>query len=64
MAMYLAKAEGKNDFRFFSSDIRLRSIERLMLEAGTALLRPAIESPALQPEATPHDANQRKPLVA
>jgi diguanylate cyclase (GGDEF)-like protein len=33
IAMYLAKEEGKNDFRFFSSEIKSQSIERLMLEA-------------------------------
>jgi EAL domain-containing protein (putative c-di-GMP-specific phosphodiesterase class I) len=40
MAMYLAKEEGKNDFRFFSSEIKSQSIERLMLEAD---LRRALE---------------------
>jgi len=38
--MYLAKEEGKNDFRFFSSEIKSQSIERLMLEAD---LRRALE---------------------
>jgi predicted signal transduction protein with EAL and GGDEF domain len=38
--MYLAKEEGKNDFRFFSSEIKPQSIERLMLEAD---LRHALE---------------------
>jgi diguanylate cyclase (GGDEF)-like protein len=33
IAMYLAKEEGKNDFRFFSSGIKTPPIERLMLEA-------------------------------
>ena len=33
IAMYLAKEEGKNDFRFFSSEIKTPPIERLMLEA-------------------------------
>jgi diguanylate cyclase (GGDEF)-like protein len=32
MAMYLAKNEGKNAFRFFSSKMKSQSIERLMLE--------------------------------
>ena len=40
MAMYLAKEEGKNDFRFFSSEIKSQSIERLMLETS---LRHALE---------------------
>ena len=40
MAMYLAKEEGKNDFRFFSSNIKSQSIERLMLETS---LRHALE---------------------
>lgn len=40
MAMYLAKQEGKNDFRFFSTDIKSQSIERLVLETS---LRNAIE---------------------
>ncbi len=40
IAMYLAKEEGKNDFRFFSSEIKSQSIERLMLEAD---LRHALE---------------------
>jgi diguanylate cyclase (GGDEF)-like protein len=40
VAMYLAKEEGKNDFRFFSSEIKSQSIELLMLEAD---LRQALE---------------------
>ena len=36
MAMYLAKEDGKNGFRFFSSDIKVQSIERLTLETGAA----------------------------
>ena len=40
IAMYLAKEEGKNDFRFFSSEIKSQSIERLMLESD---LRHALE---------------------
>jgi EAL domain-containing protein (putative c-di-GMP-specific phosphodiesterase class I) len=40
MAMYLAKEEGKNDFRFFSADIKSQSVERLMLETS---LRHALE---------------------
>jgi diguanylate cyclase (GGDEF)-like protein len=40
MAMYLAKEEGKNDFRFFSPEIKSQSIERLVLEAD---LRHALE---------------------
>lgn len=40
MAMYLAKEEGKNDFRFYSPEIKTQSIERLMLESS---LRQALE---------------------
>jgi diguanylate cyclase (GGDEF)-like protein len=40
MAMYLAKEEGKNNFRFFSPEVRSQSIERLILEAD---LRRALE---------------------
>jgi diguanylate cyclase (GGDEF)-like protein len=40
MAMYLAKEEGKNNFRFFSAEVRSQSIERLKLEAD---LRRALE---------------------
>jgi diguanylate cyclase (GGDEF)-like protein len=40
MAMYLAKEEGKNDFRFYSPEIKSQSIERLMLESS---LRRALE---------------------
>ena len=32
MAMYLAKEDGKNDFRFFTKEVRMQSIERLTLE--------------------------------
>jgi EAL domain-containing protein (putative c-di-GMP-specific phosphodiesterase class I) len=45
MAMYLAKEEGKNDYRFFSNEIRSQSIERLMLETS---LRTALELNQLQ----------------
>ncbi len=31
-AMYQAKAEGKNNYQFFSADIKARSLERLVLE--------------------------------
>jgi diguanylate cyclase (GGDEF)-like protein len=34
IAMYLAKEEGKNDFRFFSASIKSQSVERLMLETS------------------------------
>jgi diguanylate cyclase (GGDEF)-like protein len=34
LAMYLAKAEGKNGFRFFSANIKSQSVERLKLEAS------------------------------
>jgi diguanylate cyclase (GGDEF)-like protein len=37
MAMYLAKEDGKNGFRFFTKEIKAQSIERLTLE--TALRR-------------------------
>jgi diguanylate cyclase (GGDEF)-like protein len=40
IAMYVAKEDGKNDLRFFSSDIKSQSIERLMLETN---LRHALE---------------------
>jgi diguanylate cyclase (GGDEF)-like protein len=40
MAMYLAKEDGKNDFRFFSPEVRSQSIERLVLETS---LRHALE---------------------
>ena len=32
MAMYLAKEDGKNNFRFFTKEVRMPSIERLTLE--------------------------------
>ena len=34
MAMYLAKEDGKNGFRFFTKDVKTQSVERLMLETG------------------------------
>jgi diguanylate cyclase (GGDEF)-like protein len=40
MAMYLAKEDGKNDFRFFAREIKMQSIERLTLET---CLRHALE---------------------
>jgi EAL domain-containing protein (putative c-di-GMP-specific phosphodiesterase class I) len=40
MAMYRAKEEGKNNFRFFSAEAKSQSIERLKLEAD---LRHALE---------------------
>ena len=40
MAMYLAKEDGKNGFRFFSREIRTQSIERLKMESA---LRRALE---------------------
>jgi len=40
MAMYLAKEDGKNAYRFFSKAIKAQSIERLALEAA---LRHALE---------------------
>jgi diguanylate cyclase (GGDEF)-like protein len=40
LAMYLAKEDGKNNFRFFSNDVKMPSIERLTLEN---CLRHAVE---------------------
>jgi diguanylate cyclase (GGDEF)-like protein len=40
MAMYLAKDDGKNAFRFFSKEVKTQSIERLTLETA---LRRAVE---------------------
>jgi diguanylate cyclase (GGDEF)-like protein len=40
MAMYLAKEDGKNGFRFFTKEIKTQSIERLTLETA---LRYALE---------------------
>ena len=40
MAMYLAKEDGKNGFRFFSKEVKIQSIERLTLETA---LRRALE---------------------
>ena len=40
IAMYLAKEEGKNNFQFFSEDIRVQSLERQTLETS---LRQALE---------------------
>ena len=40
MAMYLAKEDGKNGFRFFNNEIKAQSIERLTLETA---LRRALE---------------------
>ncbi len=40
MAMYLAKEDGKNGFRFFTRDVKTQSIERLTLETA---LRRALE---------------------
>lgn len=34
IAMYLAKAEGKNDVRFFSREIKTQSIDRLKIESS------------------------------
>jgi diguanylate cyclase (GGDEF)-like protein/PAS domain S-box-containing protein len=34
IAMYLAKEDGKNGFRFFTKDAKAQSIERLILETG------------------------------
>jgi diguanylate cyclase (GGDEF)-like protein len=39
-AMYLAKEEGKNDFRLFTDDMKTQSIQELMLETN---LRKALE---------------------
>ncbi|MBI2297292.1 MAG: EAL domain-containing protein [Betaproteobacteria bacterium] len=40
IAMYLAKEEGKNNFQFYSEDIKVQSLERLTLETS---LRRALE---------------------
>ena len=40
MAMYLAKEEGKNNFQFYSKDIKAQSLERMALETQ---LRQALE---------------------
>ena len=40
MAMYLAKEDGKNGFRFFTKEVKTQSIERLTLETA---LRHALE---------------------
>jgi diguanylate cyclase (GGDEF)-like protein len=40
IAMYLAKEDGKNDFRFFTGEVKTRSIEGLTLESA---LRRALE---------------------
>jgi diguanylate cyclase (GGDEF)-like protein len=40
MAMYRAKADGKNGFRFFTNEVKTQSIEQLMLETS---LRRALE---------------------
>ncbi|MCA1431746.1 GAF domain-containing protein [Bradyrhizobium sp. BRP20] len=40
MAMYLAKEDGKNGYRFFSNEVKTQSIERLSLESA---LRRALE---------------------
>jgi predicted signal transduction protein with EAL and GGDEF domain len=45
-AMYLAKEDGKNDFRFFTREDKIPSIERLMLETS---LRHALERNELLP---------------
>jgi diguanylate cyclase (GGDEF)-like protein/PAS domain S-box-containing protein len=34
IAMYLAKEDGKNGFRFYTKDVKAQSIERLLLETG------------------------------
>ena len=39
MAMYLAKEDGKNGFRFFTKDIKTQSIERLTLETRACAAR-------------------------
>ena len=40
MAMYLAKEDGKNGFRFFNKEAKAQSIERLTMESA---LRRALE---------------------
>lgn len=44
IAMYVAKEHGKNGFRFFTEDIKAKSLERLALEAS---LRHALEGDEL-----------------
>ena len=34
IAMYFAKEEGKNNFQFYSTDIKSQSLERLTLESN------------------------------
>jgi len=60
MAMYLAKAEGKNDFRFFSPDHGAQPNHR----GVEAAHRAKVESPKLQPEIRPFETGKRNPLVA
>src|SRR5690606_40042060 len=45
VAMYHAKEEGKNNFQFFSRDLKAQSIERLALESR---LRRALENDELK----------------
>jgi len=45
MAMYAAKARGRNRYQFFSEDMHKRAVERMQLEAG---LRQAIERQEFQ----------------
>ena len=42
MAMYLAKEDGKNNFRFFTKEVRMPSIERLTLENCLRLHRHSV----------------------
>jgi len=60
IAMYLAKAEGKNDFRFFSPNPNAQPSH---LGVDTAQ-RARVESPELQPEMRPFETGKRNPLVA
>jgi EAL domain-containing protein (putative c-di-GMP-specific phosphodiesterase class I) len=50
IAMYLAKDEGKNTFRFYSAEINAHSVERMELEAS---LRQALEKGELYLEYQP-----------
>jgi diguanylate cyclase (GGDEF)-like protein len=61
LAMYLAKAEGKNGFRFFSPENSPQSSQHGSAEGA---LCPKVESPELQPENHAFETGQRKPLVA
>ncbi|MDB6061009.1 MAG: hypothetical protein JWM78_1112 [Verrucomicrobiaceae bacterium] len=58
MAMYLAKEEGKNNFQFYSDQIKVQSLERLALETNLreALVRREL-SLQYQPKIDLHSGN-------